>query len=81
MKRFKFLTQAGLNYISYNTRELYRYTSVYHVRDGNYMPSVFTNKRWKEFELSFNERLADLVNRNTINRSRCYGIWKIIQYN
>ena len=71
MKKFEFITQAGLNYISYKTRELYRYTSVYYVRSSTYMPNVDTNKRWEEFELSFNERLRDLVIRNTINRGLC----------
>ena len=71
MKKFKFLTQAGLNYISYKTRELYRYTSVYHFRSNTYMPNVYTNKRWKGFERSFNERLRCLVIRNTINSGLC----------
>lgn len=67
MEKFKFLTQAGLNYISYNTKKLYRYTSVYLVEDASYMPYSIGNDRWKEFERSFYERLRNLVIRNTIN--------------
>lgn len=67
MKRFQFLTKAGINYISYKKEKLYRYVAWDKVCIVNGMPDTINDKKWHEFEKSLNERLCNIINKNSIN--------------